>query len=102
MKKQWDSVNTGYCDMVCQRESGKDSLMDFISRKRGFRLCRWSLCDGGIETHLRSCRVKSPDEMAYRMQGITNIVNKVDIHPSSYLTVLTIFSISRIPFNLWK
>ncbi len=52
MKKQWDSVNTGYCDMVCQRESGKDSLMDVISQKKVFTLCgwrMWSLCDVALK-----------------------------------------------------
>jgi len=56
MKKQWDSVNTGYCDMVCQRESGKDSLMDVVSRKRfqALRMENVELVRCGIETHLRS------------------------------------------------
>ena len=78
--------------------------MDVVFRKRfqALRMENVELVRCGIETHLRSCGVKSPDEMAYRMQGITNIVNKVNIHPSSYLTVLTIFWISRIPFNLCK
>jgi hypothetical protein len=87
--------------MLCQ-ESGKNSLMDVISRKRfnALQMENVELVRCGIETHLRSSRLKSPDEMTYHMQNITNIVNKVNIHPSSYLTVLTIFWISRIPFNL--
>jgi len=42
LKRQWDGVNTGYCDMMRQRESGKDSLMDVVSRKR-FQALRMEL-----------------------------------------------------------
>ncbi len=56
MKRQWDGVSAGYCDMVCQRESGKDSLMDVVFRKRfqALRMENVELVRCGIETYLRS------------------------------------------------
>ncbi len=62
MKKQWDSVSAGYCDMMRQRESGKDSLMNFVFRKRfqALRMENVELVRCGIETHLRSFSAEEP------------------------------------------